>query len=190
MPSIYFEYAVYRPSVHRVDKLSGPLFGTKYSQIVPRVGAEANYFRWGQLEYLEQWQYFEILYALRGIVFRNCGYILACALGIRWCSYSHYSQYLGLLRTRNSLAASTPILSVLGLRFGVEHLSVKPLCFTLSTKEHLFWGIHIYCICCILLNRSQNIMAQPRLQVTFFVRTLTPHTLKQIGNKKKPTHRV
>ena len=51
-------------------------------------------------------------------VFRYDGYILACALGVRYCSYSRYSQYfLGLLSTRNILAASTSILSVLGLRF-------------------------------------------------------------------------
>ena len=60
-------------------------------------------------------------------VFRYCGYILACALCVRYCSYSRYSEYLGLLSTRNILAASAPILSVLGLRFVLEHLFVKPL---------------------------------------------------------------
>ena len=46
-----------------------------------------------------------VWYALRGIVFRYCRYILACALGVRYCSHSQYSQYLGLLSTRNILAA-------------------------------------------------------------------------------------
>ena len=34
-------------------RFSGPLFGTNPSQIVPRVGIGANYFRWGQLVSLE-----------------------------------------------------------------------------------------------------------------------------------------
>ena len=105
----------------------------------------------------------------RGIVFRYCGYTPACALGVRhYCSYSPYSQYVGLLSTRNLWAASTPIIfSVLELRFDLEHLSLWNLyLFTLSTKKHLFWG-DIYCICSILLSRSQNIMAQPRPQAFF-----------------------
>ena len=100
------------------------------------------------------------------MVFRYCGYILACALGVRYYSYSHYSQYAGLLSTRNILAASTPILSVLGLRFFLEHLFVKPLYCLEHQEPHLSCG-DIYCICCILLSQSQNIMAQPRPQATF-----------------------
>ena len=38
-----------------------------------------------------------------------------------------YSQYVGLLSTRNILTASTPILLALALRFVLERLSVKPL---------------------------------------------------------------
>ena len=30
--------------------------------MVLRGGVGANYFRWGQLEYLEHWQYFENMY--------------------------------------------------------------------------------------------------------------------------------
>ena len=38
------------------------------------------------------------MYALRGIiVFRYCGYIFGYALRVRYCSYSHYEQYLVLL---------------------------------------------------------------------------------------------
>ena len=41
---------------------SDPLFGTNHSQMVRRVGVGANYFRWGQLEYLRHWQYFGNMY--------------------------------------------------------------------------------------------------------------------------------
>ena len=139
------------------------MFGTKHSQIVPRVGVGANYFSLGTTRVLRALQCFalcsarkryceyslEVLYCgyclySKCFVFRYYGYILACALGVRYCSYSHYSQYLGLLSTRNILAASSPILSVLGLRFAFEHLSVKPSCVTLSTKKKMFWRD----ICC------------------------------------------
>ena len=96
-------------------------------------------------------QYLEVLYCgyclySKYFVFRYCGYILACALGVRHCSYSHYSQYLGLLSTRSILAASTPILSVLGLRFVVEHLSVKPSCYPEhQERKRSFWGAYIVC---------------------------------------------
>ena len=51
-------------------QFSGPLFGKKHSQIVPRVGVGANYFNWGQLEYLEHWQCISRC-ALRGICTSN-----------------------------------------------------------------------------------------------------------------------
>ena len=43
-------------------QFSGPVFGTNHSQMVRRVGVGANYFRWGQLEYLKHWQYFGNMY--------------------------------------------------------------------------------------------------------------------------------
>ena len=36
-------------------RFSEPLLGTKHAQMVPRVGVGANYFSWGQLEYLEHY---------------------------------------------------------------------------------------------------------------------------------------
>ena len=48
---------------------------------------------------------------------------------------SHYSQYLGLLSTRDSMAASTPILSGLGLRLVLEHLSVRKPLFYIELQE-------------------------------------------------------
>ena len=153
------------------------------------VGVGANYFRWGQLEYLRHCSISRCINAQRGIcttgiytciyvpsvsrgsvvrilpvlqvcfVFRYCRYMLACALGVRYCPYSVYSQYLGLLSTRNILAVSTPILS---LRFLLEHLSVKPS--SLSTKKALFWG-HMYCMCCILLSRGHKVL-QRNLDLT------------------------
>ena len=42
--------------------ISYPLFGRKHSEMVPREGVGANYFRWGQLEYFEYCQYFGKLY--------------------------------------------------------------------------------------------------------------------------------
>ena len=83
---------------------------------------------------------------LRGIVFRYRGYMLACALGVRYCSYLHYSQYVGLLSTRNILAGinSTPILSVLGLRLVLEHSSVKPLCCPQHQEPFILGGYILY----------------------------------------------
>ena len=152
MPIILGVWSILRPSVHRVDN-SGPLCGTKHSQLVPRVGVGANYFRWGQLEYLRAlavlWEYvlrgictarnmyceyshyLKVLncgYCLYSTYFgvRYCGYTFTCALGVPYCSYSQHSQYLSLLSTRSILAASTLIISVLGRRVVLEHLSVKP----------------------------------------------------------------
>ena len=73
--------------------------------------APPTVFRDMQCEYS---QYLEALYCgyclcSRYFVFRYSGYIIACALGVRCCSYSHYPQCLGLLSTHNILAASTPI---------------------------------------------------------------------------------
>ena len=106
-------------------------------------------------------------------VFRYCGYIFTCALGVRYCSYSHYSQCLGLLSTRTILAASTPILSVLGLRFVLEQLSVKPSYVTLSTKKKIFWrdipGM-LYQVCVISYSAGHKVIpgiAQPRPHATF-----------------------
>ena len=98
-------------------------------------------------------------------MFQCCGHILACVLGVRYCSYSYFSQYLGLLSTRNILAASTPIFSGLGLRFVLEHYYLSNLYVTLSSKTRVLLGA-IYCICCILLSRSRNVMARPRPQAT------------------------
>ena len=65
-----------------------------------------------------------------------CGYLLySRILGVRYCSCSHYSQYLGLLSTRDSMAASTPILSGLGLRLVLEHLSVRKPLFYIELQE-------------------------------------------------------
>ena len=43
----------------RCRQFSGLLFGAKHSQMVARGGVGANFYRWGQLEYLEHWQCFE-----------------------------------------------------------------------------------------------------------------------------------
>ena len=159
-------------------QFSGPLFGTKHSQIVPRVGVGANYFRWGQLEYLEHCSI--SIYFLRGIgtantlevlycgyclyskcfVFRYYGCIFACALGARYCSsYAHYSQYLGLLSIRHILAASTPILSVvLGLRLFLERLSVKPsLCYP-EYQENIYFGGVYYVVCAISYSAGHKVL--------------------------------
>ena len=86
------------------------------------------------------------MYALRGIiVFRYCGYIFGYALRVRYCSYSHYAQYLGLLSTRNVFAASsTRILSVLGLRLVLERLSVKPFCYPEHEEKNILGGYMLY----------------------------------------------
>ena len=93
------------------------------------MGIEASCFRWGQLEYLEHWQYFDILCTARSSVSILRVRICLCSRSsvLLACSHCHYSQYVGLLSTRIILAASTPTLSVLGLRFVLEYLSVKPL---------------------------------------------------------------
>ena len=116
-------------------------------------------------------------YALRGTEFRYYGYILACALRVRNCSYPYYAKSLGLLSTRDSFAVNAPILSILRLRFVIEHFSVNHY-VPLSTNKHIFSG-DIYCICSILLSRSQSVtgMAQPRPHAFFSVLTLTPHIL-------------
>ena len=82
------------------------------SQIVPRVGIEANYFRWGQPEYLEHRQYFEILCTARKIIEKSVSIlrvhkILACVLSgfgthhiiikvtLSMWAFSHCSQWFG-----------------------------------------------------------------------------------------------
>ena len=109
-------------------------------------------------------QYHEIRYR---------GYMLVCAFGVRYCSYSRCSQYLGLLSTGNILVASTPItLSVLGLRFVLEHLSVM-----LGYPEHqetFFWG-DIFCMFWIL--PVTNCYGATSTSRNFFGLTLTSHTL-------------
>ena len=148
-------WRVLRPSVHRPDKFSGPLFGTKHSLTVPRVGVEANYFRWGQLEYLQQWQYFEMLCTARNSVSilrvhtclrsRGSGLLILSLLSA--FGPSQYSQYFGR-QYSNTLSNRTTICS---RAFICETFTRYQVCFTLSTKEH-FLGGSIYCICCTLLS--------------------------------------
>ena len=56
--------------------------------MVRRVGVGANYFRWGQLEYLKRWQYFGVsgIYTARSV-------------------YCEYSQYLDVLLILFTLSA-------------------------------------------------------------------------------------
>ena len=80
----------------------------------------------------------------------------------------------------NSLAASTPILSVFGLRFVLEHLSVKPSYVTLSTKKKIFWRD----ICCTWYALKLTQPATKYYSATstfriFFVLTFTPHALNR-----------
>ena len=66
---------------------------------------------------------------------------------------SQYSHCVGLLSTRNILAASTPILLVFGLRIFPKHLlykiSLKAIFTLMSAKKKIFRG-NIFCMCWIL----------------------------------------
>ena len=63
----YPQYVQYTASMKYTSTVCAPfrqfscsLFGTKHSQIVPRLGVGAHYFRWWQLDYLNAQQYFDI----------------------------------------------------------------------------------------------------------------------------------
>ena len=76
-----------RPSVHRVDNFL-PIICRIYSQMVPRVGVGANYFRWEQLEYLvlavfQDYMLLVSLAVVRGSVLRILPYSKYC--GVRYC---------------------------------------------------------------------------------------------------------
>ena len=155
---------IFRPMVRYKtlpDSRTSGSWSNLLSRGTTRVLRALQYFELWSARYMywEYSQYLEVLY---------CGYCLysqvfrvsilrvhtcLCSRGSVWyCSYSHYSEYLGLLSTRNILAASTPILSVLGLRFVLEHLSMKPSYVTLSTNKKKNRR-DICCMCCILLRR-------------------------------------
>ena len=124
------------------------------------MGFEANYFRWGQLEYLEHWQYFDILCTARNSV---------AILRVHTCLCSRVSVLL-ILSELSLLAILWPaVFNTLSTRTTIcsrAFICENFLHVTVSTKKHLFGG-DIRCICCILLSRSQNNMAQPRPQATF-----------------------
>ena len=145
----YIQYisSILRPPVHRVDKSPGPLFGTKHSQILPRVGVGTNGLRWGQLEYLEHWQYFEILCTTRNSVLTLCcGYILACALGVR---YLLMLSIVSVFWAYSVLAIFWPPLLqylVVGLRFVLERLPVKPSCYPEHQETFILGGYILYSV--------------------------------------------
>ena len=98
--SRYCEFDRLCTTVVSTKKFSGPLFGKKKSpREVPRVGVSCSkLLSLGTSQGLRAQLTGTFLrsYALRGITiqcFDIAGtYILACALGVRYCSYSQYSQ--------------------------------------------------------------------------------------------------
>ena len=86
-------YEVYFGHLCTVLITSCPLFFRKHSQMVPRAEVGENYFRWGQLEYLEYRQYFEIMYCEYSQYFEvlYCGYCLYSKYsGVRYCGCCPY----------------------------------------------------------------------------------------------------
>ena len=99
--------------------------------------------------------------------------VLACALGVRYCSNSQYSHCMGPLSTDNTLAASTPIFSVLGLRFVLEHFICDTfLDYPEHRETHYSGGIYIDPVCPVCYSAGHQVLdsssrASPRHYATF-----------------------
>ena len=102
-----------------VSIISCPLFCRKHSQIVPRVGHGENFFRWGQLEYLQSTGSASGIYtASTRSISRLCTVYTECAPRYSGVWYRWYGLYSGFCTahtpsTRSNLVAISPILSVL-----------------------------------------------------------------------------
>ena len=163
----YAQYEVYFDRLCTVSTILRPIVRHKTLPDSPTSGSWSKLLSPGITRVLRALAVFRHIYALRVLsVFRGSAlrilpvlqvfrvsilrvqtYKLAYALGVRYCSYSRYSQYLGLLSTRNILAASTPILSVLGLWFVLEHyiFICESLMLPWAPRNLYFGGIYTVC---------------------------------------------
>ena len=201
----YPQYAQYTSSMKYTSTVCAPcrqflvpLFGTKHSQIVPRVGVGANYFRWGQLEYFRALQYFDLCSARDrcreySLEVMYCGYCLysqvfrvsvlrvrtfACALGVRYCSIilsllsvfgpSQHSQYFSR-QYSNTLSTGTTISS---RAFICEAF----LCYPEHKENFILAGcIMLYAL--YLTQPATKYYSATSTSRNFFALTFTPHTL-------------
>ena len=152
----------------------------------------------------------------RGSILRV--HTFACSLGVPFCSYSRYSQYLGLLSTHYIWAFSVlavfwpPVLQYSQYsdceRNSVLRVLGASICETfmlpLALRNVCFWGKFIYLVeysmCCFVLSRSQSPISQPRPPATnLCVPTFTRHVLNyssgaicsaSIPNYRQPLHIV